>query len=123
MGDSILSREQFSAIKRSIELGRTLQKEHPEIAVIYGYHPQKAISKMLDIQSKYGVNDEVARTGVRYAIIGHEGSFRIEGYVGLITDEEELKRLREGRMVAGRQKGGQTTYEQRIGIYALTLDE
>ena len=99
------SREQYGAIARSIELGRTLQKEHPEIAVIYGYYSQVDISNMLDIQSKYGVSDDVAWTGVRYAINGHEGSFRIEGYVGLITDEKELKRLGKGRRVAGSRKG------------------
>ena len=123
MGDSILSREQFSAIKRSIELGRTLQKEHPEIAVIYGYHPQKAISKMLDIQSKYGVNDEVARTGVRYAIIGHEGSFRIEGYVGLITDEEEREWLGREHNVQNGQRGGLKLFEQRKGIHGRTAEQ
>ena len=78
-----LSNKQFGAITRGIELGRTLQKDHPEIAVIYGYHPQRDIPKMLDIQSEYGVSDDVAVNGVRYAINGHEGSFGIESYVGL----------------------------------------
>ena len=90
-----LSNEQFGAITRSIELGRTLQKEHPEIAIIYGYHPQSDIPKMLDIQSEYGVGDGVALTGVHYAINGHEEGFGIEGYVGLITDEEERERIKE----------------------------
>ena len=88
-----LSTEQFGAITRGIELGRTLQKDHPEIAVIYGYHPQTDISKMLDIQSEYGVSDEVARAGVHRAINGHEEGFGIESYVGLISDEEERERI------------------------------
>ena len=37
MEDSNLSREQFVAITKGIQLGRTLQKDHPEIADIYGY--------------------------------------------------------------------------------------
>ena len=118
-----LSREQFRAIKQSIKLGRTLQKDHPEIADIYGYYFQADIPKMLDIQSKYGVSDNVALTGVYFAINGHEEGFGIEGYVGLITDEEELKRLREGRKVAGSQKGGRTTYEQGIGVHGRTAEQ
>jgi len=118
-----LSNEQFGAITRSIKLGRTLQKDHPEIAVIYGYYSQRDIPEMLDIQSKYGVSDDIALTGVSKSILGHEGSFGIESYVGLITDEEELKRLREGRKVAGVLKGGQTTYEQGIGVHGRTAEQ
>ncbi len=118
-----LSNEQFAAITRSIELGRTLQKEHPEIAVMYGYYSQTDITKMLDIQSKYGVGDNVARTGVHHAINGHEEGFGIEGYVGLITDEGELKRLREGRRAAGGQKSGQKLYEQGLGIHGRSAEQ
>ena len=138
-----LSNEQFGAIRRSIKLGRTLQEDHPEIAVIYEYYSQRDIPKMLDIQSKYGVGDNVALSGVFYSINGHEEGFGVESYVGLITDEEELKRLMEGSKVAGSlkgyenglanrtteqmsedsQKGGRKVYEQGIGIHAQTLEE
>jgi transposase-like protein len=113
------SREQVSAIRQSIKLGRTLKEDHPEIAVIYGYYSQTDIPIMLDIQSEYGVGDNVAVNGVRCAINGHEGSFGIEGYVGLITDEEELKRLREGHKV----QGGQTTYEEGLGIHGRSAEQ
>ena len=86
-----LSGEQFGAITRGISLGRTLQEDHPEIADIYGYYSQRDIPKMLEIQSEYGVGDNVAVNGVRYAIRGHEGSFGIEGYIGLISKEERKK--------------------------------
>ena len=118
-----LSNEQFGAITRGIELGRTLQKEHPEIAVMYGYYSQTDIPKMLDIQSEYGVSDNVARSGVHYAINGHEEGFGIESYVGLITDEEELKRLEEGRKVQCGRKGGRKTYEERLGIHGRTAEQ
>ena len=114
-----LSRQQVGAITRSIKLGRTLQEDHPELAIIYGYYSQADIPKMLDIQSKYGVGDEVARSGVHHAINGHEEGFGIEGYVGLITDEEELKRLEEGRKAAGRRK----QYEQGLGIHRRTAEQ
>jgi len=121
------SKEQVGAITRSIKLGRTLQKEHPEIADIYGYYSQTDIPNMLDIQSKYSVGDSVARTGVFYAINGYEEGFGIEGYVGLITDEEELKRLGREHMVQGGQKGGQKgglkLFEQRKGIHGRTAEQ
>ena len=43
-----LSRQQVGAITRSIKLGRTLQEDHPEIAIIYGYYSQADIPKMLE---------------------------------------------------------------------------
>ena len=113
------SREQVSAIRQSIKLGRTLKEDHPEIAVIYGYYSQTDIPIMLDIQSEYGVSDEVARTGVCFAINGHEEGFGIEGYVGLITDEEERERIGREHMV----QGGQTTYEQGAGIHGRTAEQ
>ena len=99
-----LSREQVRAITRGISLGRTLQEDHPEIAVMYGYYSQRDITKMLDTQSEYGVSDDdfpwhAASDGVRYAINGHDGSFGIEGYVGLITDEKEREWLRREHKV------------------------
>ena len=87
---------QISVLKKSISLGKILQKEHPEIADIYGYYSQTDIPKMLDIQSEYGVGDNVAVNGVRYAIRGHEGSFGIEGYIGLIS-KEEIKKIEKER--------------------------
>jgi hypothetical protein len=117
------SREQVGAITRSMELGRTLQKEHPEIAIIYGYHPQTDIPKMLDIQSEYGVSDDVARIGVRYAINGHEGGFRIEGYVGLISDEEEREWIGREHNVQSGQRGGRKQYEQGLGIHGRTAEQ
>jgi hypothetical protein len=118
-----LSNEQFGAIKRSINLGRTLQKEHPEIAVIYRYYSQRDIPEMLDIQSEYGVGDGVARTGIRYAINGHEGSFGIEGYVGLITDEGEREWLGREHNVQSSRKAGRKKYEQRVGIHGRTAEQ
>ena len=118
-----LSREQFRAIKRSIELGRTLKEDHPEIAVIYGYYSQTDISKMLDIQSEYGVRDNVASNGVHYAINGHEEGFGIEGYVGLITDEEEREWIGRIHNEQSCRKVGRKIYEQGIGIHGRTAEQ
>ena len=122
-----LSREQFRAIKQSIKLGRTLQKEHPEIADIYGYHPQRHIPKLLDIQSKYGVSDKVASNGVYFAINGHEEGFGIEGYVGFITDEGEREWLGREHNVQSSRKAGQITgrklYEEGLGIHGRTAEQ
>ena len=128
MGDSNLSNEQFGAIRQSIKLGRTLKEDHREIAEMYDSHTQSEIADKLKIQSKYGVGDNVAKNGVRNAIAGHEEGFGIESYVGLITDEEELKRLREGRMANGGLNGniaqGHTLWsdEEKEFAYMLSLE-
>lgn len=88
---------QISDTKKSINLGRILQRNHPEIAELY-IGSKGSLSKVvekLDVQSKYDVFNDVALDGVCYAIVGHEEGFRIEGYVGLITDEEERERIKE----------------------------
>jgi hypothetical protein len=84
-----LSREQIGAIKRSIKLGRTLQKDHPEIVTMWRDYPRSQILKILNIQIKYGVVESVALSGFYYAIAGHNGDFGIENYEGLILDKEE----------------------------------
>ena len=118
-----LSREQFGAITRGIELGRTLQKDHPEIADIYGYYSQTDIPIMLDIQSEYGVSDSVAVNGVCKAINGHEEGFGIEDYVGLITDEEERERIGREHNVQSSRKVGQKLYEQGAGVHGRTAEQ
>ena len=87
---------QISDTKKSINLGRILQRNHPEIAELYRGSKESLskVAEKLDIQSEYSVSDDVAVTGVRYAIVGHEGSLGIESYVGFIS-EEERKRIKE----------------------------
>ena len=87
---------QISDTKKSINLGRILQRNHPEIAELY-IKSKESLSKVvekLDVQSKYDVFNSVALNGVFYAINGHEEGFGIESYVGLIS-EEERKRIKE----------------------------
>ena len=87
---------QISDTKKSINLGRILQRNHPEIAELY-IGSKGSLSKVvekLDNQSKYDVFNYVALDGVCYAIVGHEGSLGIESYVGFIS-EEERKRIKE----------------------------
>ena len=118
-----LSREQVGAIRQSIKLGRTLQEDHPEIAVIYGYYSQRDIPEMLDIQSRYSVSDSVALNGVHRAIVGHKEGFGIEGYVGLITDEEEREWIGREHMIQNGQKGGLETHKQGIGVHGRTAKQ
>ncbi len=52
--------EQFRAIRGGIELGRTLQRDHPHIDYLWwqgGSYPK--VVEMLDIQNEYGVTSAV----------------------------------------------------------------
>ncbi len=131
MKENDLSNGQFGAIKRSINLGRILQRDHPEIVDIYGYHPQAQIPEMIDIQSRYDVSDNVAVSGVRFAVTGHNGGFGVEAYDGLITDEEESEWIGREHMVQSGRKGGKIggkiggniIYVKRIGVHGRTVEQ
>jgi hypothetical protein len=102
-----LTNEQFTAIRRSIDLGRTLREDIPEIGDLFREgNYLSTISEELNIISRYGVTDNVAMFGVHHAISGHDGSFNLDSYVGLIPDEDERKRL-------GRKQ------RQKLGVWGI----
>jgi len=115
--DQLTSR-QISALRRSIELGRTLQKERPQISRLYQNHSYSQIIDMLDIQTKYDVEYEIARGGVRFAIMGHSGGLRIKAYTGLISKKERKK-----IEIKHRIQGGNDLYEEGRGIHEQTIEE
>src|SRR3989344_4539339 len=92
MNGRSLSPEQIAAIKRSSDLGRTLQHDHPEIARLWreGYTLRRIVEE-LDIPSNYQVNDGIALTGVHNAIKGYSYGPRVANYVGLIDDKERTE--------------------------------
>ena len=119
-----LTNEQFAVISRSIKLGEALIKDHPEIANLRreGNYIH-TIAEKVDIQTEYGVGENVAIAGVHYAISGHDGSFNLDSYVGLIHDKEERERLsREHRQENGREIGREA-YENKLGIHGRTAEQ
>ncbi len=107
MGIEEKTSEQLGAITRGIKLGRTLIKDHPKIAELSRQgNSLPTIMEELDIQSNYGVSYNVARNGVGYAIRGHNGSFGLNSYEGLIPNPEERKILGRAHMQEGGRKGG-----------------
>ena len=99
MGIEDLSPDQYSAIRRTIELGRTLTKERPEIAELYRKgNSLPTIMEELDIQSNYNVGENVAFNGVYRAITGHGGGFGLNSYEGLIPNPEEREILGKEHM-------------------------
>ena len=96
MGIEEKTSEQLGAITRGIKLGRTLTKEHPEIAELYREgNTLSTIMEELDIQSNYNVGENVAMTGIGCAIAGHKGSFKLSPYEGLIPNPEEKEEKKE----------------------------
>ena len=95
-----MSSEQHSAIRHSIEIGKRLIIDHPEIAEWYrDGMSHSGIAESLDVKGKYGASDKVAETSIYYAI------------KGLIQDLDELTRLEHehraeyGRKTATEGKG------------------
>ncbi|MCH7850228.1 MAG: hypothetical protein IH845_01145 [Nanoarchaeota archaeon] len=120
MENGELSPRQFTAIKGSIDLGRTLTEEHPEIANLYregSSIPQ--IVEELDIQSRYDVTGNIAWSGVQRAISGHESGFNSDPYEGLIPDTRERGELAKDH----NRKSGLKSYEMRIGAHGRTAEQ
>ena len=120
MTDQELSPDQYSAIIGSIELGKTLTKDHPEIAELYRQgNSLSTIMEELDIQSNYGVSESVAWSGVHRAIAGHDGSYKPSPYEGLIPNQKEREILAKEHM----QEWGRKAYEEGLGIHGRTAEQ
>jgi len=126
--EEVYTPEKFGAIGRSIELGRTLQLDLPEVADLYRKYNLAQIVNILNIKSRYGVNDKVAINGVQKAIAGYDGRFKIEGkdierYEGLITDLEERRELRTWHKTNGGRNRGLLVFSRGTGIFERTREE
>ncbi len=121
--DNELTPKQVRAIKLGVDLGKTFQNKHPEIVGLYrnGYSLSE-IREELDIPSKYGVSERVARAGVHRAIIGHNGNLGIEAYDGLISEEERERIGREHRLEGSRIVGCNTR-DGKKGIHGRTVEQ
>ncbi|MBR9704235.1 hypothetical protein GOV12_02395 [Candidatus Pacearchaeota archaeon] len=113
-----LTSSQIGAIKKGINLGRILQLDHPEIKELYEDKYMQEIVKELDIESGYDVNTNIARTGVLHAISGHDGSFGIKSYEGLIIPIER-RRIRKEHLI----KEGNESKEKNLGIHNRSYDQ
>lgn len=115
--------EMITSIIRAIELGKSLQKEHPEIADLYEEKPLNEIVTELGI-SVSRVNMKVA---VYFAKNGNPGYFSTGPYTGLITDKSKLEILRKKHkrrgMIEGGRKTGNKTYKERKGIHGISEEE
>lgn len=116
MTKSHLAPEQIAAIKKSIELGRTLQREYPEIARMY--RKGNVILEIIEragIANRYNVGDDIARVAIGLALRGHDGGFELAPYAGLIDDEEERKTLEREHRQRGYELGlAKRPLEQRV---------
>ncbi len=122
-----LTNEQCAAIKRVIKLGEALIKDHPEIANLRreGNYIH-TIAEKLDIQLEYGVTEKIAMGGVNRAIAGHNGSFNLDSYVGLIPKEERERLGREHKQENRRENGrenGRKAYKNKLGIHGRTTEQ
>jgi hypothetical protein len=110
-----LEERQIRAIRITLELGRKLQVEHPEIRDMYRSMPQPEILKELDLKQKYGVSYNIARVAITKALRGHAGGFGVSAYSGTM-DEEELNRLEKLHKRDGSSKVGTAMYKQEFMV-------
>ena len=101
-----MSSEQIGAIRHSIEIGKRLIIDHPEIAEWYrDGMSHSGIAESLDVKGNYGIlNDKVAESSIYRAITGHAGGFETEPYNGLIQNLDELAELKHKHRAEGGRK-------------------
>jgi len=113
-----LNGDQMSAIRRGLNLGRALQKDHPEISTMYKDHTLPEISDRLSVSSKYGINETIAVIAVYNALRGHYEDFGVSPYEGLLS-KEEINRIGKEHQ----RNNGRKTRDEKIGIFGRTNDE
>jgi hypothetical protein len=114
-----------AAIKLSIDLGRRLQQDFPQIADDYrDLMTRGEIIEKYRICGRYGISIKIAKPAVSYAMRGYNGKEKvgkhtIQRYSGLISDKNELVRI----YLALREKGLEYMVDEKIGIHAQTDEE
>ena len=114
-----LTNEQIGAIIGALRLGRTLQRDIPEIREDYrsGSFMHEIIDQY-DIENTYDITHSVAKKAVSAALHGHVGGFQITPYDGLL-EKSELERLASEHLVRAR-KISEVNGE---GIFGLTAEQ
>ncbi len=127
------------------KIGKQIKEELPGIAEAYRQGSiQEEIVREFNICNRYNTSLSIAKSAVATAIRGFPGNRQTEPYVGLIKDPEERaqiakehvangmtleqrvelgRRMRESRSLDSLKKTGQESYNNRVGIHALTSNE
>ncbi len=123
--DAGLTPVQYFAMKKSIELGRILQREHPEIAELFRRgNTLVEIVEELSLESKYGVNQNAASAAVQRAISGYAGNYSgIDfEYEGLIEEDERIRIGKEHKLKSSFENA-HILMEEKRGIFGKTLEQ
>lgn len=101
----------------SIEIGRRLQEERPEILDML-----RQGNFLMEIAEKVGITNKVtrsiAKTAICYALRGYSGRFGSKGYRGLARIDE-LDRIRTARQSEMGRVNGSKCIKNKIGIFSL----
>ena len=124
--DTRIRARQKGIIALDIELGRTIQQDHSEVAELYRQgRTHSQIVAELNLCEVYDVSNKVAKTAVHFALAGYKGHLEwvtLDQYVGLLSNEELDKIATEHNAECGRTIG-QETYEKGLGIFSMTPEE
>ena len=121
-----MEREQFGAIRRAVNLGKTLQSDLGEKLKDF-YKNGGTISQAIDefdVRKTYDVTYAVARVGIQLALAGSSQNIRgFESYEGLIKDETEREKIRSEHLAESGKSIGGRMYVERKGIHTQTPEE
>ncbi|MDO8628479.1 MAG: hypothetical protein Q7R56_01875 [Nanoarchaeota archaeon] len=123
-----LTPKQIAAITQSIKLGRTLQGICGD-AIIELYRSgmsESAVAETLCIARDNATSESVAAMAVHNFLAGHKGFANIQGYEGILVDEERKVLVKDHKYKANVQNGltqGRRCYEKKNGVFGLSTAE
>jgi hypothetical protein len=120
MPKTLLRTDQIRAIAFAKDVGKLIAENHPLIADDYkNGKTQEEIVSNYDLVRENNITEKIAITAVRYAL-------------NELLQKKELQRLEyehqqkggiETVVNGGAKKGGQSSYEQHVGVHALSHQE
>jgi hypothetical protein len=114
-----MDQKSVAAVATSIEVARSIQKEHPQIK--HMYMAGKTQRELAEYLSQNGYDHKYLTKAVHYALHGYENgnSLNIMPLQGLIKDKKYLEKLASTH----KKQGGKRLREEGKGIFSLTAEE
>lgn len=121
----MVNQRQLGGMISSIQTGKRLQIDHPEIAEMYRDGlSRRSIADRLNVGDEYSVTTTTAEMSVHYALTGYDGNYDLHesSFKGIIPDDERGEIAKKHRKDAASSIGSYCV-EHGVGIHGMTQEQ